>query len=83
MKAGRTQIIAFGNLAIMARDRALDPWLCVPTFRWVCPYRRDLIYYVINLVKSISFDGIGVNTTEVLDHVTTAQDFLGASIISR
>ena len=56
MKAGNIEIIAFGNLAIMAPEEALDPWLCVPIFRWVCPYRRDLIYFVINIIGNIAFD---------------------------
>ena len=60
------EIIAFGNLAIMASEGALDPWLCVPTFRWVCPYRRDLTYYFINFPQIIAIDIICVNSKKVL-----------------
>lgn len=33
--------LAFGNLAIIALSGALDPWLCGPTFRWVCHCRCE------------------------------------------
>jgi len=66
MKAGNIEIIAFGNLAIMAPEGALDPWLCVPTFRWVCPYRRDMIYYFVNFAQIIAIDRICVNSKKVL-----------------
>jgi len=59
-------MIAFGNLAIMAPERALDPWLCVPIFRWVCPYRCVLIYDFVNLLNMIASDRICVNRMEVL-----------------
>jgi len=55
------KIIAFGNLAIMAPEGALDTWLCVPIFRWVCPYRCDRLYYFINFVSNIALDGTCVN----------------------
>jgi hypothetical protein len=29
----------FGSLAVITNKSALDPWLCVPGFRRVCPYR--------------------------------------------
>lgn len=29
----------FGGLAVMSLERDLDPWLCVPIFRWVCSCR--------------------------------------------
>jgi hypothetical protein len=36
----------FGSSAVMAAF-AIDPWLCVPTFRWVCQY-RSFVEQVVN-----------------------------------
>jgi hypothetical protein len=33
---GHIHSVRFGNLAIIAY--ALDPWLCVSTFRWIYPF---------------------------------------------
>jgi hypothetical protein len=66
MKAGTKGIIAFGNLAIIAPEETLDPWLCVPIFRWVCPYRRDVIHYFIDFIYMILLDTIHVNRIVVL-----------------
>jgi len=31
--------VIFGNLAVVVIGMTVDPWLCVPSFRWVCLYR--------------------------------------------
>lgn len=38
----------FGNPAVMAKlVSAVDPWLCVPTFRWVCLFRNCFCNIII------------------------------------
>jgi len=36
--------VIFGNLAIMAVETAVDPWLCVAGFRRLCLYR--MIFHI-------------------------------------
>jgi len=40
--------IFFGNLAVCS---FADPWLCVPTSRWVCPFVKNH-YSIRNLIIS-------------------------------
>jgi len=50
----------------MAPLGALDPWLCVPTFRWVCLYRREKVAIFVRSFTVYHIAHSRVNSEKVL-----------------